>query len=115
MKAETTLVRAESRIELNSISTIDLNLVLVVLPNNTELDDALGNGNDLEGGLVLGLLVEEGAVLEGRSQLCEVAMLIPISKSGAGEQLGWSMAKLQPELPNPGIDHATMSLAIKGC
>jgi len=44
-------------------------LPLIVLPDNTELDDALGDGDNLEGGLVFGVLLEEGAVFEGRDQL----------------------------------------------
>lgn len=69
METETTLVGAKGRVELNTVTAVDLNLTLVVLPNDTELDDALGDGSDLEGGLVLGVLLEQGGVLEGRGQL----------------------------------------------
>jgi hypothetical protein len=40
-------------------------LSLVVFPYNSELDDALGDGDDLEGRSIFGLLVEEGRVFEG--------------------------------------------------
>lgn len=69
--AETALVWAEGGVELNTVALVDLWLQVVVLPNNTELDDALWDGNDLEGGLVLWVLLEEGGVLEGGCELCE--------------------------------------------
>jgi hypothetical protein len=65
VQTETALVWAEGRVKLHPVAAIDLDLVLVVLPDDTELDDALGDGDDLEGSLVLGVLLEEGAVLEG--------------------------------------------------
>jgi hypothetical protein len=65
MQAETALVGAEGRVELDSVAAVDLDLVLVVFPNYAELDDALGDGDDLEGGLVFWVLFEEGAVFEG--------------------------------------------------
>jgi hypothetical protein len=57
---------------LHTVSTVDLDLVLVILPDDTELDDTLGDGDDAEGGLEFWLLLEEGAVLEGGDQLCEM-------------------------------------------
>lgn len=42
----------------------------VILPDNTELNNALGDGDDLEGLAVLRLLLEESGVLEGGSELC---------------------------------------------
>lgn len=71
MKSETTLVRSQGRIELHAVSSIDLNLVLVIFPHHTELDDALRDGGDLEGGAVFGVLLEQGRVLEGRGELCQ--------------------------------------------
>jgi hypothetical protein len=65
VQAETALVWAKGRVELDSVAAVDLDLVLVVLPNHAELDDALGDGDNLEGGLVFGVLLEEGAVFEG--------------------------------------------------
>lgn len=70
MKTETTLVRTEGRVVLDTVTTVDLDLVLVVLPDDTELDDALGDGGDLESTLVLGVLLEESRVLQGRGKLC---------------------------------------------
>lgn len=71
METQTTLVWTESRVELNAITTVDLGLELIVLPNDAELNDTLWDGDDLEGGLVLGMLLEERGVLEGGSKLCE--------------------------------------------
>jgi hypothetical protein len=73
VQAETALVWAEGRVELDSVAAVDLNLVLVVFPDNSELDDALRDGDDLEGGLVFGVLFKEGAVFEGGDQLCRVS------------------------------------------
>ena len=72
VQAETALVWAEGGVELDSVAAVDLDLVLVVFPDNSKLDDALRDGNDLEGGLVFGVLFEEGAVFEGGDQLCRV-------------------------------------------
>lgn len=69
VETETALVWAEGGVELNTIALVDLWLQVVVLPNNTELDDALWDGNDLEGGLVLWVLLEEGGVFEGGCEL----------------------------------------------
>jgi hypothetical protein len=70
VKSQTTLVGTESRVELHTVTLVDLALALVVLPDNAELDDALGDGGNLESLLVLGVLLEEGRVLEGRDELC---------------------------------------------
>ncbi len=69
VQAETALVWSEGGVELDSVAAVDLDLVLVVFPDNSELDDALRDRNDLEGGLVFGMLFEEGAVFEGGDQL----------------------------------------------
>lgn len=39
-------------------------LTLVILPDNAELNDTLGDGDHLEGLAVLGLLLEQSGVLE---------------------------------------------------
>ena len=65
MKAETALVGTQGRVELHTVSSIDLHLSLVVLPDHSELDDPFGDGSDLEGGLVFRVLLEEGGVFEG--------------------------------------------------
>lgn len=64
MKSKTSLVWTESRVELDSVTTVDLQLSLVVFPDYTELDDSLGNGDDLECSLVFWVGFEKGAVLE---------------------------------------------------
>ena len=72
MEAETALVGTESRVELHAVSLLDLALALVVLPDNAELDDALGDGDNLEGLLIFGVLGEEGGGLKGGDELCKV-------------------------------------------
>lgn len=69
VETETTLVWAESTVELDTVGAVDLGLELVVFPDDAELDDTLWDGDDLQGGLVFGVLLEEGGVLEGRGQL----------------------------------------------
>jgi hypothetical protein len=69
VEAQAALVGTESRVELHTISTVDLDFALVVFPGNAELDHTLGNGGDLEGGLVLGVLLEERAGLESAGNL----------------------------------------------
>ena len=65
MEPQSTFVRPKGRVELYAIAPIDLNFILIVLPHDAELDDAFGDGSDLEGGLVFWVLLEEGGVLEG--------------------------------------------------
>jgi hypothetical protein len=69
VEAETALVGTESGVELHAVSLLDLALALVVLPDNAELDDALGDGDDLKSLLVFGVLGEEGGGLEGGDEL----------------------------------------------
>lgn len=69
MEAETAFVGSECGIELDSIATVHLDLALVIFPDDSELDDAFWDGGDLEGFLVLRVLVEEGGVLECRGKL----------------------------------------------
>ncbi len=69
MEAKTTLVRSQGRIKLYTVSSIDLNLILIVFPDDTELDDTLRDGGDLERGAVFGVLLEQGGILEGRGKL----------------------------------------------
>lgn len=70
VESETALVRAQRAVELHAEATVHLHLALVVLPCHAELDDPLGDRGDLEGLLIFGVLLEEGAVLEGRGELC---------------------------------------------
>jgi len=72
VKTETTLVRTESGVVLDTVTTVDLDFVLVVLPDDAELDDAFGDGSDLKSTLVLGVLLKESRVLEGRGKLCRL-------------------------------------------
>jgi hypothetical protein len=75
VKSQTTLVGTEGGVELDTVTAVDLALALVIFPDDTELNNALGNGGDLESLLVLGVLLEEGAVLEGGDQLWKVVVV----------------------------------------
>ena len=74
MESETALVRAQSGIELDAVSFVDLALALVVLPDNAELDDTLRDSGDLESLPVLGVLLEDGRVLKGGDELWYLSM-----------------------------------------
>lgn len=41
MESETALIRTDSGIELNSVSSVNLNLTVVINPRNTELNESL--------------------------------------------------------------------------
>jgi len=69
VETETALVRSESRVVLDTETSVDLDLALVVLPGDTEVDDALWDGGNLESLAVLWVLLEQGAVLQGRGKL----------------------------------------------
>lgn len=69
VEAEASLVGTKGRVELDAVALLDLALALVVLPDDAELDDALGDRDNLEGLLVLGVLGEEGRGLEGGDEL----------------------------------------------
>lgn len=73
MKPQAALEGTEGGIELHAVAVVDLDVALVVLPGDTELDDALGDGDDLQGGPVLRVALEEGAVLEREDELCWAA------------------------------------------
>jgi hypothetical protein len=78
VQAETALVGTKCRVELDAIALVDIALALVVLPDNAELDDALGDGDDLECLLVLGVLLEDGGALEGGGELWK-ALAVPLA------------------------------------
>jgi hypothetical protein len=68
VQTETALVRAESRVELDSETAVDGDREVVALPGDSELDDTLGDLDDGEGAAVLGVLLEElGGVRGGYS------------------------------------------------
>ena len=64
MESKTALVRPESRVELDSVASVHLDLTLVGLPCYSELDDTLWDGGNLERLLVLWVLLEKATVLE---------------------------------------------------
>lgn len=90
METETTLVRAKSRVKLHAVAAVHLQVAIVILPDDAELDDALGDGADLEGGAVLGVLLEEGALLKGAGELCRRSGVLDNGK-GLHEKIGTSL------------------------
>lgn len=70
MESKTALVGTKSAVVLNTETTVDLEVALIVVPGYAELDDTLGDSSDGESGAVLGVLREELAVLETASELC---------------------------------------------
>ena len=69
VETETTLVGAKGGVELDTVTAVDLDVSLVILPDDAELDHTLGDGDDSESLAVLGVLLEESGVLEGRGKL----------------------------------------------
>lgn len=59
MKPQSSLVWAENRVELDSVASIDLDLALVILPGDSELDDAFGYRDDSERFPILWVLLEQ--------------------------------------------------------
>lgn len=82
MKSQTSLVGAKGGVELHAVSPIDLEVAGIVLPDDSELDDALGDGSDLESGPILGVLLKEGAVLESARKL-----VISLLELGLGREM----------------------------
>ena len=78
MEAQTALVGSKGRVELDPVPAVNLELARVILPDDAELDDALGDGADLEGGAELGSLLEKAAVLEGADQLCPIFLFVSL-------------------------------------
>ena len=76
MEAKTAFVRTKSRVKLHAIAFVDLAHALVVFPDNAELDDALGDRNNLQGFLVFRVLLKQGRGFEGGDELC--AMLVSL-------------------------------------
>lgn len=68
VQTESSLVWAEGRVELDSVTTVDLDGSLVIFPDDSELDDSLWDGDNLEGGLVFWVGFEKSTVLEGRGE-----------------------------------------------
>jgi len=69
VESKTTLVRTESRVELDSVTTVDLGNTVVVFPDNTELEDTLGDRDDRDNLLKLRALLEKSRVLKSGQKL----------------------------------------------
>ena len=70
MEAQAALEGAEDGVILHAETVVDLDVALVILPGDAELDDTLGHGDHLQGGPVLRVALEQGAVLECEDELC---------------------------------------------
>jgi hypothetical protein len=69
MESKTTLVRTESRVELDSVTTVDLDIAVVVFPDNAELEDTLGDRDDRDNLLKLRALLKKSRVLKSGQKL----------------------------------------------
>ena len=69
METETALVWSQGGVELDTVATVDLQLVLIILPDNTELDDALRDCGDLERNLIFWILLEKRGILKSGNKL----------------------------------------------
>jgi hypothetical protein len=69
MEAQPSLVRAQRRVELHTVSSVHLQLALIVLPHDPELHHALWDRRHGERLAVLGVLLEQRAVLECAGEL----------------------------------------------
>ena len=69
MEAEAALVWSQGGVELHTVATVDLQLVLVIFPDHAELDHAFGDGCDLERNLIFRVLLEKRRILESGNKL----------------------------------------------
>lgn len=89
MESQTTLVRTQGRVELHTVTLVDLQLALVIFPDDSELDDTLRDSRDLEGSAVLRVLCEEGAVLKSACQLCYSSVTVCLTQCPLIDCLPW--------------------------
>lgn len=82
MKSQSPLVWSQRRVELYTVSAIDLDFTLVIFPGDSELDDTLGDRSDLESRLVFWVLLEEGGVFESRGKLYRWMELVTDDHTG---------------------------------
>jgi hypothetical protein len=71
METKTTLVGTEGRVELDTVTTVELELTRDVFPNNTELNDTLRNLNDFQAASQVRVDLEELGVLEAGDELTD--------------------------------------------
>ncbi|KAH3669592.1 hypothetical protein OGATHE_002404 [Ogataea polymorpha] len=71
VQSQTSLVWTQSRVELDSVTSVDLDIALVVLPGDSELDDSLWNRDNRNHLLVFWVLLEQSRLLEGGVQFVE--------------------------------------------
>lgn len=69
VESESSLVRTESRVELDSVSSVDLKVSLVILPHDAELDHSLRDADDGDETLQVGVLLKQGRVLKSVKEL----------------------------------------------
>jgi hypothetical protein len=71
MESETTLVGTKSRVELDTVTTVKFEITLVVFPDNTELDDTLGDLNDFQAASQVRVDLEELRVLKAGNKFAD--------------------------------------------
>ena len=76
MKSQTAFVGPQRGVELHPVASVDLYFILVVLPDDAELDHTLWDGDDLEGGLVFRVFLKESGVFKGGGELCERVLAV---------------------------------------
>ena len=59
VESETALIGTQCRVELHTVSPVDLELALVIFPDNAKLDDSFGDCSDLKRLFVFWVLLEE--------------------------------------------------------
>ena len=89
VKAKTAFIWSQGRVELHTVPSIDLDLVFVIFPDNTELNHAFGNSSDFKGLSVFRVLLEERGVLERPDKLLreESAHMIDDGATKLGKKL----------------------------
>jgi hypothetical protein len=87
VESETTLVWTKGGIELHTVSTVYLDLALVIFPGDTELNYSLRDGGNNQCLLVLWVLLEKAGVFDGGRKLCSRVRKGRIHDMGALKQL----------------------------
>jgi hypothetical protein len=69
VESEAALVWAERRVELDPVATVDLELSVIILPDDPELDDSFRDRGNCQSSLIFWVLGEQSAVLERAHKL----------------------------------------------
>jgi hypothetical protein len=80
MKSQATLVWAESGIELDPVASVDLKLTLIILPDDSELNNPLWDRENGERSPIFRVLLKQAAVLESAGELYQSGLAETIFK-----------------------------------